>query len=150
MDAALAPWEELSEEFRESCRRQADHIGTKLEAVGCGIGLLTDWAAELLAFTDAEVERMARMEHERWMDERRRQRWRYGEVRDLERRTNPHLVPWQDLPEPMKEVNRAMVRGIPALLAGAGLRAYRPEPGDATSGGTASPGSPADSGIRSV
>ena len=75
IDPAMVPWEELAEEFRESCRRQADHIGLKLKAVGCGLAPLTDWDAELFEFTSEEVEQMARMEHQRWMAERRRAGW---------------------------------------------------------------------------
>ena len=124
IDPAMVPWDNLAEEFQESCRRQADHIGLTLRAVGCGLAPLTDWDAELFEFTSEEVERIARMEHDRWMAERRREGWTPG-PRDLERKTNPYLVPWEQLPEEIKELNRDMVRGFPAFLARVGLQTYR-------------------------
>jgi hypothetical protein len=123
---AAVPWEQLSEEYRESCRRQADHIGDKLREVGCALAPLTDWNAEPLEFNRQEVEILARMEHERWMEERLREDWTHG-PRDDEERTNPNLVPWDRLPRDMKDLNRGMVRSLPASLAEVGLQVYRTE-----------------------
>ncbi|MEA3376488.1 MAG: NAD-binding protein [Chloroflexota bacterium] len=121
---ATVPWDQLSEEYRESCRRQADHIGHKLTEVGCALAPLTDWSAETLEFKPEEVEIVARMEHERWMAQRIRDDWTCG-PRDDEARTNPNLVPWEDLPEDIKGLNRDMVRSLPASLAQVGLQVYR-------------------------
>lgn len=123
--AAAVPWDELPEEYRESCRRQADHIGAKLEAIGCALAPLTDWNAEPLQFAAGEVDVMARMEHERWMAERIRDGWTRG-ARDEAKKTNPYLVPWEELPEDAKETNRNIVRALPACLAEVGLQVYRP------------------------
>jgi hypothetical protein len=35
------------------------------------------------------------------------------------------MVPWERLPEEVKELNRDMVRALPACLAKVGLRVYR-------------------------
>ena len=43
--------------------------------------------------------------------------WRYGPVRDNERRLNPFVVEWEKLPEPGRESNRATIRRLPAILA---------------------------------
>jgi voltage-gated potassium channel Kch len=123
-DPATVPWADLSDEYQESCRRQADHVGFKLRTIGCGIAPLTDWDAELFEFTSEEVERMAQMEHERWMDERHREGWQTG-PRDWKRKTNPYLVSWGDLAEEAREMTRDMVRGLPAFLAGVDLQVYR-------------------------
>jgi hypothetical protein len=123
---AAVPWQELPEEYRESCRRQADDIGKKLRAVGCALAQLTDWNAKPLEFTDEEVELMARMEHKRWMAKHRREGWTKG-PRDPEARTNPHLEPWEDLPEEIREINRRMIRTLPQSLAEVGLQVYRTE-----------------------
>jgi hypothetical protein len=63
---AAVPWDRLPAAKKESCRRQADHIATKLKAIGCGIAPLTDWNAESFAFSAAEVDGMAEMEHVRY------------------------------------------------------------------------------------
>jgi hypothetical protein len=123
---AAVPWNELSREYRESCRRHADRVGEKLRVAGCALAALTDWSAEPLEFRPDEVEIMARMEHERWMELRHRDGWTGGPRNDA-RRTNPNLVPWDELPKDVKELNREMVRALPASLAQVGLQVYRIE-----------------------
>jgi len=121
---SMVAWDELPESLKESNRRQADHIGVKLKAVGCGIAPLTAWDAESFQFTPEEVELMARMEHERFVEERLRAGWRPG-PKDPARKTSPHLVPWKQLSEEIKELDRNPVRGLPRFLARAGLQIYR-------------------------
>ena len=129
-DPARRPWAELDEAFRESNRDQAAHVGVKLTAIGRTIGPLTDWDAAHQPFTDDEVEVMARSEHDRWVAERRRGGWRPGS-RDLERRTTPYLVPWEELSEEIRVYDRLFVRRLPQLLASVGLQAHHlPPPHD--------------------
>ncbi len=120
----LVPWDELPEEARESNRAQALHIGEKLAAIGCDIAPLWDWDARTHEFTPAEVELMAKLEHTRWTKERLATGWKTG-PRDNQRRTNPNLVTWDELPENMRDWNRNVVRAIPAFLAGAGFQVLR-------------------------
>lgn len=123
---SLVSWEELPEDLKESNRCQADHIVVKLKAVGCGIAPLTDWDAERFQFTPEEVERMAQMEHERFVAERLRAGWVYAPgSQSVERKTSPVLVPWAELSECEKEKDRVMVRELPRFLARAGLQVYR-------------------------
>lgn len=122
----MMPWEQLPESVKESNRRQVDHIGLKLKAVGCGIAPLTDWDAASFAFTPEEVERMARMEHERWCEERHREGWRHAPgPKNAQAKTHPALLPWEELPEADRAINRTAVREMPAFLAQAGLQVYR-------------------------
>nr|MBC7244260.1 NAD-binding protein [Chloroflexota bacterium] len=123
---SLVPWEELPEELRESNRCQAEHIMVKLKAVGYGIAPLTDWDAERFQFTAEEVERMAQMEHQRFVEERLRAGWTYAlGPKNMKRKTSPILVPWEELPEYEKEKDRNMVCELPRVLARAGLQVYR-------------------------
>ncbi len=123
---SIVYWEELPEELKESNRCQADHIMVKVAAVGCGIAPLTDWDAEQFQFTTEEIERMAQMEHQRFVEERLRAGWTYAPgPQSIERRTSPILVPWDELPECEKEKDRDMVRELPRFLARAGLQVYR-------------------------
>jgi hypothetical protein len=123
---AMVPWERLAEEFRESNRRQADQAVVRLAAVGCDIAPLSDWEAERFTFTEREIDDMARIEHERWCDERRMAKWTYDAgPKDSERKTNPLLVAWDDLPEKVKEENRVIVRELPHYLADVGLQVVR-------------------------
>ncbi len=84
-DPSLVPWEQLSPTLRESNRDQARHAWVKLAAVGCALAPagLRD---EPFAFSADEVELLARMEHDRWVAERRANGWRPG-PRDTQRKT---------------------------------------------------------------
>jgi hypothetical protein len=119
---AMAPWAELDLVFKESSRRQADHVRVKLDAVGCEAVPRRDWGADLFAFAHSEIELLAILEHERFMEERLAEGWKYAPgPRDLARKTNPCLVPWDDLSEPDKEIDRQTVRELPAFLAEVGF-----------------------------
>jgi hypothetical protein len=121
---ALVPWEQLSETAKESNRRQADHIGQKLQAIGCDLAPMTEWEAGSFTFAPEEVEHMAKMEHERWVNERRSEGWALG-PRDPVKKTNPSLVSWEALPEEGKAFNREQIRELPDFLARAGMQIYR-------------------------
>jgi hypothetical protein len=121
---ALVSWERLPEDIKESNRKQADHIGLKLQSIGCDIAPLTEWNAQSFVFSPEEVEKMARLEHERWVAERCSQGWTYG-PRDPEKKTNPNLVEWDNLSEESKQFNRDVILGLPEALTRAGLQVYR-------------------------
>jgi len=85
---------------------------------------LKDWDAELLEFTPLEVNQMAEMEHVRWMNEKINDGWKYGPVRNDEKKIHPSLIPWDELPENDKEINRNFVRKLPHILARVDLEIY--------------------------
>ncbi|MCA9270533.1 MAG: NAD-binding protein [Planctomycetales bacterium] len=116
-DAALAPWHRLPEDLKDSNRQQADHIREKLRMVGCEIVPQPGFPPQMLEFTDDEVERLAEVEHRRWVDERKQAGWRYGPVKDVSAKINPHLMPWSELPESVRDTNRDAVRRTPLVLA---------------------------------
>ena len=120
----MVPWDDLDEDFKEANRAQAAHIGVKLAAMGCDLLPLTDWAAESFTLREEEVDRLAEMEHERWVEERRRAGWTLGPRDDVRRRT-PNLVGWSELSEDMREYDRVFVRGLPRFLASAGFQIGR-------------------------
>ena len=124
-DPALAPWGELPESLRDSNRAQAEHIGVKLHAVGCDLVPSDGSTLGVFEFTNPEIELLGRMEHDRWMDERRRAGWRKGAKRDPYARTSPYLVDWEQLPDDIRERDRETVRGLPDLVGRAGFRIVR-------------------------
>jgi hypothetical protein len=116
-DPTLRPWEDLREDLRESNRQQADHIPIKLRAIGC---TLADSSAPELAvtkFEPAEIELLAQMEHARWNAERLLAGWCYGSPSNKEQRISEYIVPWEKLPEPIRDYDRIAVMKIPELLA---------------------------------
>lgn len=122
---SLVPWQLLPEGLKESNRRQADHIGTKLRATGCRIVPLTDWNAELFRFKPHEIEVMARMEQERWVQQRRDEGWTHAATKDVEARTSPDLVSWEELSASGRKNCRDAVTDLPVFLARAGFQIQR-------------------------
>ncbi|RRR48127.1 hypothetical protein EHH44_01830 [Mycolicibacter terrae] len=118
--ATPPPWSELADALKDSCRAQARHIGVKLRSIGCVIAPLRNWQAKDFRFTDAEVDKLGTMEHDRWMQEKLAAGWTLGEE-DRALKKDPHLVPMEDLPFEVAEVDRIFVRAIPEMLAAVGL-----------------------------
>jgi hypothetical protein len=114
---SMVDWEELSESLREANRHQAADICHKLQTVGCDIEPLTDWDAPLPVFTPEEVEVLARMEHDRWWQERTVAGWKLAPERNAPRKESPFLIPYEKLPEEMKRYDIDTVLGMPAFLA---------------------------------
>ena len=122
-DASLLPWSNLSEHLRESNRAQARHISVKLDAIGCALAPLTG-RREPFVPTEAEVERLGELEHDRWTAERRASGWRDG-PRDSAKKTTPYLVPWAQLNEATRELDRITVRDLPRFLLDVGYEIVR-------------------------
>jgi len=93
--------------------------------MGCDIKPLTDWDAPPLAFSSDEVELLARMEHDRWWKEREAAGWTYAPEKSEPRKESPYLVPYDDLPEDVKDYDRNTVRAMPAFLAEVGFAVIR-------------------------
>ncbi|MDO8605584.1 MAG: RyR domain-containing protein [Phaeospirillum sp.] len=112
-------WEVLDETYRESCRRQADHIHVKLAR----LGLVVQSGADLSALdpTDEQVEDLSRLEHWRWCVDRWLDGWTLGAAKDIAARTSPHLRPYDELSEEIKEFDRRAVRNMRNLLERTGL-----------------------------
>jgi hypothetical protein len=123
-DPAMLPWEELPENFKESNRKQADHIPSKLRRIGCGFGPPQGKQLALVKLTPEEIEILAEMEHYRYVSERRLAGFTLGD-RNAEKKTSPYLVPWQELPDEVKVWDRQTVEAIPELVARAGFEIYR-------------------------
>lgn len=124
-NSTLVSWEKLPEHLKESNRAQALHIAEKLKAIGCGITELGDGELGEFEFTREEIELLARMEHERWVEERLANGWTVG-PKDIDKKTTPWLlVPYEELPDEEQEKDRESVRGIPKFLAKIGVAVRR-------------------------
>ena len=125
-DRSLADWEDLAPELKESTCAQADDIPRKLRAVGCFM-LNTDRKEPLVhvpKFSEEQLDTLAEMEHERFNAERLQRQWRIG-PRNSKQRTTPFLVPWRDLSQDWKDVDRVMVECVPRVLAVHGWKIYK-------------------------
>jgi hypothetical protein len=125
-DAAFVkPWAELPEGIRESNRDQARSISEKLNRIGCDYDAGDTPFLSVEAFDDATILFLAQNEHIRFVNERKRQGWTCGDVRDNERKIHPLLCPWEELSEEEKQKDVDVVKNIIPLLKSIGLRVYR-------------------------
>jgi hypothetical protein len=111
-------WEHLPEALRRANVRAADHIPALLWSAGLDIGklppgqiprltsdeiaLLTAGAANGSARTDS----IARLEHERWVIERKLDGWSHAAARDDQKRHHPRLTSWEELARLPDEVRK--------------------------------------------
>jgi hypothetical protein len=130
LNPSMVGWDELPNYLRQSNRAQARHTRMKLDAVGCEARRLTDWDWDgtSVRFSEDEIETLARLEHDRFVAERKAGKWKPGPPgarKDVGRRINPTLVPWEELSddEKRKDVNQAI--RLPATLARAGFSIVR-------------------------
>lgn len=118
-DAAGQPlpeWNALSEQTKESNRAFADHIPVKLAALGLGLAK----SGVVASMSEADIETLAKIEHWRWALALKIRGWRQGE-RNALRKTHPLLKSWDALEQKDQDLNRAMVRRIPAIVHAAKL-----------------------------
>jgi len=116
-DLSMKEWDVLNGTFQDSNRQQADHMLVKLRAAGYGspAEVQLDGGKRL----DDRKEELAKMEHARWSAERWLAGWRLGEQKDLDRKLSPHLKPWDQLAEEVRQYDRDTVTRIPMILKSA-------------------------------
>jgi class 3 adenylate cyclase len=119
---AMRSWEELSEDLKDANRAQAADIPNKLNRIGYELAPSHGLSPAKLQFTERDIEDLAVREHERWMDERSRNGWIYGSLKDSSRKHHPLLIPWNQLPEDEREKDRDTVRNLPVLIKKAGFQ----------------------------
>jgi RyR domain-containing protein len=117
--AALATWDGLTENLRDANRVVADHAPILFAAAGLTIARSGE-GVEVAAITPDELERLAMIEHRRWMADRIDHGWRRGAIRDDRLMLHTDFVPWEQLSESDKEKDRNSVRSLIACLAEVG------------------------------
>ena len=129
-DMTIPEFEELPDELKYSNIDNAAHIPTKLLSIGYKIRpLRKGYKLLALHLNDEQVETMARVEHLRWCWEKRLNGWRYGRVKDVDKKIHPGLISYDELDEGEKEKDRGLVRLIPAILKDIEYEAFPASPG---------------------
>jgi hypothetical protein len=69
-------------------------------------------------FEPEEVKKLAQMEHERWCEEKTDRGWTYkAGPKNSKKKTNPALLPWEEIDEKTKASNRNTIDRLPMILA---------------------------------
>lgn len=119
-------WDNLPDSLKYSNIRQAQSIPEKLAKVGCFIGSAApDAIMKPYTLSEEEVEILSRYEHDLWVAERRKTGWTLGAEKNAELKITPYLVPYEELTEDIKELDRDTIRGIPSLLHSVGLEVFK-------------------------
>jgi len=124
----MAAWDELDERFKHNRRSQIRYLGEKLQSYNIDLGLrpvLPEAEDTITELYGPVMEELAQIEHERWVMDKKKSGWRYGEIRNDDLKLTPDLVPYGDLDERTRDKIRAFVRFIPEYLNAIGYELYR-------------------------
>ena len=116
---SLKPYQDLREDEKEANRDNVRDIANKLAAVGY-VMMPARSNEPPFEFPGDDLDCLAEMEHERWMRDKEKHGWKWGEKTDKDKKIHESLEPWEDLSEGERDKDREMIRGIPKILAKAG------------------------------
>jgi hypothetical protein len=109
---ALKEWKDLGEIYRNSNREQAANYSNLTAAAGCEVVVGSNDSK--FKFSPEEIDKLARMEHDRWVEERR-----------IKQPDHPDLRKWEELSKEEKDKDIRTVKAIPNILEKVGLRVVR-------------------------
>ena len=147
-DWAKCTYAELPDDLQELNRASAIGMLAGLASVGYVLEA-SGVTGQPTQLEPDHSEVLAAAEHNRWVQEKLDQGWRWGQERDAEARTNPYIVPWEELtpqemlerygenadrvgpgpmPEATREWDRGLVRAYPYIAQEAGYVLVREQP----------------------
>lgn len=117
-------FEKLTDSLKYSNLRQAMGIPEKLRQMAFVMGSVGS-SNPVRSIPEEYVEYLAEQEHEAWIAERIASGWVAGDRVDAEKKTTPYLVPFDKLPEDIKQLDRDPVQNILQLLERIGMAVYK-------------------------
>jgi len=120
---------DLPDTLKYSNLRQARGIEKKLDLMGWEIRPEGSAGKVITEIPEEVVEILAKSEHDDWMRERLGYGWTFGEVKDIEKKISPYLVPYDALSDEIKNLDRDTIRNIPVLLGMIGQVVYMKKEG---------------------
>jgi hypothetical protein len=117
--SSLVPYVELPENEKEQNRDNVRHIAAKLANSGY-IMIPARSNEPAFEFPGSHMDKLAEMEHKRWVNLKRMTGWRYATRTDKDKKLHADLLLWSELTEEQKEKDRIMIRAIPEILKQAG------------------------------
>ena len=117
---SLQHWALLPEDLKDDNRFVADHHFVKVRdmrgALVAGLVAPAMGNAANPVWSEADVEALSRVEHERWMIQRRLAGWQQAAQRDDAAKKHPDIVSWEALGESRRDLDRDVVRQVPDLF----------------------------------
>ncbi|MBQ6219652.1 MAG: hypothetical protein IJJ47_07975 [Methanosphaera sp.] len=114
-------FDKLPEYIKYSNYKQADFLVKILGELKYDV-VSKDSKGEVVEELDEDVlEYMGKREHEAWCKLRINLGWKYGKERNDELKINPNLVPWDELPDSHKTLNKTTFKNLPGLCDEVGL-----------------------------
>ena len=118
--SSLVPFAALSPHKQEKNRAAVRDIPNKLASFGYAIVPMRN-NEHTVEFQIPELQEMAKLEHERWMDAKLKDGWKYAPQTNKEKKVHALLVDWEQLSKEKKDKERSLVaENIPRLLKEAG------------------------------
>lgn len=116
-------WCEITQDEREQNISQVRANLQRYTSEGYRVALAGSAPSEKEVKIDPTIlERLAVEEHERWVIVKQSQGWKYGPVKDEDMKIHPNLVPWDDLVEFEKNLDRDPISEFVNVLERAGLQ----------------------------
>ena len=126
-ERGVPPYRDLSPQLQEDNRAHVRDIVNRLAAAGFRV--MPAQGKGRTRFSRDDIGWLARLEHERWLRERRAAGWRWGPGdTNKQAKTNASMLPWSKLTEPQKKDNYDSIRDLPGILQRAGYTAERVTP----------------------
>jgi len=124
---SAVPWSKLTEDLRDQNRAQAESLIRNIHEYGYHVVPMRKWDEEYLRFEkiDPMIEELAIREHDRYVEMKRSQGFKYGPKNDPVKKTNRTLLPWNELPDDEKDKDRKTVYELPDRLARVFLKLER-------------------------
>ena len=113
-------WEYLDEQYRWKYRYQIDSLPEMLHSVGIDIAPIENAADRKAAasffWTEWEITSLAECSHNRWWADRILEGWSCSEIYDKPNRKAPNMRPYNELPEPRRNIDFQFIEKIPGCL----------------------------------
>ncbi len=105
---AHKPWSELPQTYRNANRAVADQAWARVHS--SGFRASSEGGSWTIDQDPQKFEALAEIIHRMWVIDRRLDGWRFGKIRDNQRRLHPDLCAYAKLSDKVKELDRAQIR----------------------------------------
>jgi len=118
-------FDRLTDSLKYSNLRQAMDIPEKLRKMGMAMCSAHDEGTAVTDIPHEYIEVLAEQEHEAWITERIASGWTAASSTDEKLKLTPYLIPYNKLPDEIKQLDRDPIENIPILLARIGMKAVK-------------------------